>query len=293
MNNGTFQYNKDIKENKFELQISNILNNTYSQDDIINNKVKGYITSTYDILNYNDNVSNSSTIKLKATWENIQNLLSKPSSSADISLFINCYNGEIDQKNHILTQNLLRELHKLEEWNRIRKGEKWITTQPLNISHKVDSFLNSIKDESYTKSSTDKIDEKLQNLNISSILVPRKNLDFTDKLWTFLINSSSSKDLNDAFTVILEELETFRLQPMVNKSNTSKFANVIRSCIKIVHTQTSSDIEEQKEAILETFNLWQKQPMDCLVDIGIWKLKRDYCHYLIENELISLTELYT
>ena len=21
--------------------------------------------------------------------------------------------------------------------------------------------------------------------------------------------------------------------------------------------------------------------MDCLVEIGIWKLKRDYCHYLI------------
>jgi len=34
----------------------------------------------------------------------------------------------------------------------------------------------------------DNIEENLKNLNISSILTPRKNLDFTDKLWKFLIS---------------------------------------------------------------------------------------------------------
>jgi len=53
---------------------------------------------------------------------------------------------------------------------------------------KVDAFLNGIKDESYASLSTDEIDEKLENLSISSILIPRKNFDFTDKLWKFLIS---------------------------------------------------------------------------------------------------------
>ncbi|ORX81154.1 hypothetical protein BCR32DRAFT_268430 [Anaeromyces robustus] len=299
-NNGSFQYNKDYEENEENenspLQISNIIKNTFDQKDIIDNKIKGHIIATYDILK-NSNISNEknhknfSSIKLKATWENIQNLLSKPNSSADISLFINCYNGEIDQENHFLTKNLLKELHKLEEWNKIRKGKKWVSNQSLNISLKVDAFLNGIKDESYTTLSIDEMDDQLQNLNISSILVPRKDFDFTDKLWKFLINASSNEDLNDAFTAVLEELETFRLQPMVNKTNLSSFANIVRNCLKLAHTQTSPDFEEKKEAISETFDLWQKQPMDCLVEIGIWKLKRDYCYYLIENELSSLSEL--
>jgi len=232
---------------------------------------------------------------LKATWENIQNLLSYPNSSADVSLFINYYHGELDPENHNLTQNLLNELHQLEEWNRIRKGKKWLSNQSLNISLKVDAFLNGIKDESYTTKtlslSMDNMEENLKNLNISSILTPRKNLDFTDKLWKFLINASSSDDLNDAWTAVLEELETFRLQPMVHKSNLSKFANIIRKCLKLAHTQTSPDVYDQKESISETFDIWQRQPMECLVEIGIWKLKRDYCHYLIGNELTSLSEL--
>ncbi|ORY47938.1 hypothetical protein LY90DRAFT_671091 [Neocallimastix californiae] len=297
-NNGTFQYDKDLEANDENglLQITNILNSSFNQEDIVNNKVKGHIMATYNILKKinisNDkNHKNSSTIKLKATWENIQNLLSKPNSSADISLFINCYHGEIDQENHTLTKNLLNELHKLEEWNKIRKGKKWISNQSLNISLKVDSFLNGIKDESYTSLSTDEMDDKLKNLNIISALEPRKDYDFTDKLWKFLINASSNDDLSDAFTAVLEELETFRLQPMVNKTNLTSYANIIRSCLKLAHTQTSPDYDEQKEAISETFDLWQKQPMECLVEIGIWKLKRDYCHYLIGNELTSMSEL--
>ncbi|OUM65728.1 hypothetical protein PIROE2DRAFT_7230 [Piromyces sp. E2] len=40
-NDGTFQYNKDIKENddNYSLQITNILNDTFNQDDINNNRV--------------------------------------------------------------------------------------------------------------------------------------------------------------------------------------------------------------------------------------------------------------
>jgi len=79
---------------------------------------------------------------------------------------------------------------------------------------------------------------------------------------------------------------------MVHKSNLSKFANIIRNCLKLAHTQTSPDAYEQKEVIAETFDLWQRQPMECLVEIGIWKLKRDYCHYLIGNYKIIVINIF-
>lgn len=45
--------------------------------------------------------------------------------------------------------------------------------------------------------------------------------------------------------------------------------------------QTAPDFDEQKEAISRTFDYWLEQPLEVMVEIGIWKLKRDFCFYLI------------
>ena len=112
-----------------------------------------------------------------------------------------------------------------------------------------------------------------------SLLSSRGNLDFTERFWNFLQTPTEKVDLIDAFTAVVEELETGRLVPFIHKENTTSFGSVIRNLIKLSRQQTASDLNDQKEAIGQVFDQWLETPMDVLVELGIWKLKRDYAFH--------------
>ncbi|RUP50336.1 hypothetical protein BC936DRAFT_139596 [Jimgerdemannia flammicorona] len=114
-----------------------------------------------------------------------------------------------------------------------------------------------------------------------STLSTRKDLDFTERFWKFCQNAQNQDDLIDALTAVIEELETGRLRPMIHKENHSNLGNLIRDCIKLTLLQTTADHDEQRETIGRAFDYWLASPLECLCEVGMFKLRRDYCFYLV------------
>ncbi|KAJ3300411.1 hypothetical protein HK104_000925 [Borealophlyctis nickersoniae] len=256
------------------------------------------ISATYEMAH--DNLlkvsdAPTSSIVLDFTWRGVRELLDPPPSSAHIFMKIRNVYGEADCENQIPTSAIRAELEQLSKWDRILAGDNWpdIADEERTASSlaaTVDAFLNQIKQEGPTVEMEEPVETAFDFI-ASSPLPARPDMDFTERFWKFAQGAVNRADLVDALTAVIEELETGRLQPPVNKANHSAFANVIRDCFKLVRLQTSADYDDQKEAIGRIFDYWLEQPMEVMVGIGISKLKRDYCHYLIGNEVASWDRL--
>jgi hypothetical protein len=51
------------------------------------------------------------------------------------------------------------------------------------------------------------------------------------------------------------------------------------------------DFAAQKQALGSTFDYWLEEPYELIVEIGIWKLGRDYAFYLVSKTLASWKEV--
>jgi hypothetical protein len=67
----------------------------------------------------------------------------------------------------------------------------------------------------------------------------------------------------------------------VHKTNRTSFANIVRQCISLYRMETTGDYNERKSSISSTFDFWIEQPFECLVEMGVAKLQKDYCYYFI------------
>ncbi|CAG8540654.1 1847_t:CDS:10 [Paraglomus occultum] len=240
-----------------------------------------------------------STITLEICWQDIHQPLSPPPSLAAVSLNINIASGEYDIVNHQPTCGLLVELTRLIKWYLAAfSGDGWGTnvTESMNetfngIAQTVRVFLEDVKFEGSVSNIGDETTTSFMSFQNSS-LVHRKDLDFTEKLWNFCQGGAKNHtDLVSALAVVFEELETGKLQPTCHKDNHSSFANTIRECLKLARIQTSTDYNEVKEHIHDIFNFWLGQPLECMIEVGLFKLKRDYCYHLIGNDLVTWSEL--
>ncbi|TPX64768.1 hypothetical protein SpCBS45565_g05665 [Spizellomyces sp. 'palustris'] len=264
-----------------------------------------HISAKYDILSetlFKSSVDSPlSSIVMEVGWRGVQKLISSPPPSGHITVKIRNVFGGIDFENHLPTAPLLKELTKLMEWDGIRCRDDWPDSecelegaQEARISSNlVDEWVKQIKDEGFVigESSAESANTTF-DLDASSALPPRPDLDFPERFWKFTHEVAMNRnDLAIALTAVIEELETGRLQPMVNKANHSSFARIIRDCYKLVRMQTAPDFDEQKEAISRTFDYWLEQPLELMVEIGIWKLKRDYFYHLIKNDVASWDQL--
>ena len=155
----------------------------------------------------------------------------------------------------------------------------------------------SINDTADYSSASEKSQIPVENEGFIQ-LKHRTDLDFLDLLWIFVGPVSTREDLLDVLTAAIEEIETGRLMPLVSKDNTSRFASIIRAFLKFAAEQggiqrlfkdghqRSSDNE--KESLSATFDYWlDANPLECLVDVGIAKLKRDYMFYLSTDQSTS------
>lgn len=287
--------------------------NEQEQDSVL--PPEGHVFSRYDILS--DSVfktdGSSSTITMEVTFEGLHEPLCPPPSSSNVVLKIRACPGTQDPENHTATSHLLKELKKLEVWDQIRRTGEWVPEggsssnngKEAPLSTRVDAFLENIKLEGgscvvETSQDGHNLDTRgghggaganMVDLDSLDTLPERKDMDFVERVWKFVQAAHHLEDLTDALTGIIEELETGRLLPMVSKSNHTTFANVIRDLLKLHQLQTVADIKEQKESISRMFDYWLESPLDILVEAGISKLRRDYCHYLLGNDLANYNQL--
>ncbi|KAJ3166243.1 hypothetical protein HDU88_003466 [Geranomyces variabilis] len=270
-----------------------------------------------------------SSISLEAAWtttiagssingarQTSMRLLSPPQPSAHVALRVRCVAGRCDVENQLPTAALRAELETLRAWDRMRCGDDgaWgedrgegaefgrAATESRMSPHVVDLWLHEIKEEGFVLASSSTADSARSggggdtsgtfDLDAANALPVRSDLDFAERFWRFAQeNSSNRSDLSVILNGVIEELETGKLRPMVNKTNHSSFARVIRDCYKLVRMQTAPDFDDQKEAISRTFDYWLEQPLELMVEIGIWKLKRDYCFHLVGGDVASWEEL--
>ncbi|KAJ3158567.1 hypothetical protein HDU86_002792 [Geranomyces michiganensis] len=260
-----------------------------------------------------------SSIALEAAWtttvagHSSMRLLSPPQPSANVALRVRCVAGRCDAENQLPTAALRAELETLTAWDRMRCGDNdaWGedrdagfgpgATESRMSPHVVDLWLNEIKEEGFVLASSTANSARSGgggdasgtfDLDTANALPVRSDLDFAERFWRFAQeNGSSRSDLAVILNGVIEELETGKLRPMVNKTNHSSFARVIRDCYKLVRMQTAPDFDDHKEAISRTFDYWLEQPLELMVEIGIWKLKRDYSFHLIGGDVASWEQL--
>ncbi|KAI8820513.1 uncharacterized protein EV422DRAFT_73718 [Fimicolochytrium jonesii] len=268
--------------------------------------LRNVVQARYDILRESLFKTTSdapmSSIVMNAEWENADKVLGAPPPLARMTLRVKSVYGEIDAENNIPTSALRDQLLRLVEWDRARTEDDWSPptrgTSGSNMDGRitpntVDEWLKDIKEEGFTARATSSdSNDTTFDLDASQTLPPRQDLDFAERFWLFTQGTTTCReDILMALNVLIEELETGKLQPMVNKSNHCSFARVIRDCYKLLRMQTAPDFDEQKESISRTFDYWLEQPLELMVETGIWKLKRDYCFHLLSNELASWEEL--
>ncbi|KAL1923722.1 uncharacterized protein VTP21DRAFT_8702 [Calcarisporiella thermophila] len=263
-----------------------------------NENCVGQVFARYDILSgtmpnsENNQDATSSSIQLEVTWQGMPKPLATPPSSSDSALHIRCVHGDPE---NIASLPWLEELIRLNEWQELTMaGKRWEradndVVQMRPVDERIDTFLNDIKDLGGAVEE----DEPMMPARVDTFttLPARKGLDFTEKLWKLCLDAVDQDDLVETLTAVVEEVESGNLQPLIHKDNRSNFANLIRSTLRLSRLQTSADYNEQKESISRTFDYWLENPLECLVEVGISKLRRDYCHYLIGNDLLSWSEL--
>ncbi|KAI8928993.1 hypothetical protein BC831DRAFT_45994 [Entophlyctis helioformis] len=272
----------------------------------------------------------ASTIDLAVHWESHghQVCALSPEHPTKAVLRVLCEPGSVDQDSYVAVGSLRRQLETLKSWNRIQQTQPgWESFQdaqenggidaepsadePALLSVAVEEFLVAAKARSHSQkskaethkprvsgtgtacdTSTDASNRAAtMAMDGFSLLSKRSDHDFVETLWTFCQSARDRHDLTDAITAIIEELETGRLLPHVAKDNQSLLANVVRSCLKATAQQQSTDAKEQWDSISAIFDYWLEQPLEYLVDAGIWKLKRDYMFHLLDSNLVLRHQL--
>lgn len=110
----------------------------------------------------------------------------------------------------------------------------------------------------------------------NTLVINRKDQDFTDKLWNVLIGCTSYSELIDCLDFMLLELRSKNLQPLVHKTNKTRIAEIVRN------SYTNEFCFPEMEGLL---------PLKLLIEIGIEKLRNDYVSILMANELTTADQL--
>ncbi|KAJ3369068.1 hypothetical protein GGF31_005527 [Allomyces arbusculus] len=112
-------------------------------------------------------------------------------------------------------------------------------------------------------------------------LRPRTGLDFTEQLWGFCRRAVSADDLANALTGVADELEQGRLLPTLERSNPTMIADLCRDCLRLAATQSHrTDYAEIRQRITERFDMLTEDPLEWLVEVGIYKIARDLAFHL-------------
>ena len=114
---------------------------------------------------------------------------------------------------------------------------------------------------------------------------PREDLDFLGQLWMFLRHVSNPSDLVDVLATVFSAVMLRRVQPFIHQSKTSTLATLFRQCL----SASSSDEREVVATKLQCL-LTEEKALQCLVEIGLEKLQRDFVAFFNLSGLITTSD---
>ncbi|KAG8188748.1 hypothetical protein JTE90_023091 [Oedothorax gibbosus] len=241
---------KEAHLSGFEPSFTNIDASVYAQYDFL---------QCEDIKSSALNPVKDSQIRIECWWSDVHALLEPLAAACTCVARIKAVSGNHNTGAFSLYKEIqfIETLHKglntgLMTWS--------ISNQSSSVMKRIKEFINEQKTIFHKKDKSAPINFNLAHLD-DVVLKNRINLDFTEKLWTILKDSSSNKELQEALTFVYRALGEFFRPPYVFQKNTSTI---------------SRDIKGMMEKPISCPVMTPKLTMQMLLEIGVEKMRRDY-----------------
>ncbi|XP_033744265.1 protein zwilch homolog [Pecten maximus] len=158
---------------------------------------------------------------------------------------------------------------------------KWMMgyeDEELSVMDKLKALLEVLKhgDASQLTNSDEQNDEEFNNVMDTLVFHERKDLDFTDHLWTVLCKCTSYSELVECFKYVFTVLSNGELRPMVHRNNNTTVAQMVR---------------DSYIGKLRMPNLAGVYALQLLAEIGVEKLHQDYVFTFLAKELVTHSNL--
>ena len=149
------------------------------------------------------------------------------------------------------------------------------------------------------------------NSDTLTVLVPRADLDFIERLWRVIKAADSLPDLRRGLARVFDALRAGTIQPVLRRVNSTAMASVARACLRFnctpsATTTSSSSYNTKKETsafsavapappsrLQEALAALSRpeQCLDAVVEVGIYKVRQDLAHHLVSQELATPAQL--
>lgn len=171
------------------------------------------------------------------------------------------------------------------DWNSLAADSEEVlsvSSSSFNLVSQVQSFLDDATPHLLELCDTSIISPSAQY----SQFQPRDDTDFLDKLWSFLKHVTNPSDLIDAFGLVFKSVLLRQVQPYIHQSKTSSLAKLFRRSLSV-----STDDEHQVVASRLQNLLTEEKCLQCLIEIGVEKMERDYLHFFTSNNLAMASDV--
>jgi len=128
---------------------------------------------------------------------------------------------------------------------------------------------------------TDDIETPMSELLMGSFW--HKDIDFTDKLWTFIQEADHLESIRFILDDVLTDIVNGSLQPAISPSNETKLAKYIRKLYLNAGDEEKADASEKIMELLGS----EQSIVNLIKDIGFEKLRKDYFNFFLSHELTS------
>lgn len=248
-----------------------------------NPKTLGY--SEYELGTLADeSASGRPQLVLQFVWESVTSAFPLPPDSADAVLQVCAYPG--NPFSPVL--DIFTEVDGLLDLSRTVSGHLcWpegedILNTPSTSASKVHSFLEDASLKIIRAMEVTMISPTAQ----LSPFQPRDDLDFTEQLWMFARQVTSGAELVGVLEQVCEAVLLRKLQPYIHRGKNSTLANLFRQSMSASNRDQRQVVASKLQSLLT-----EKKALDCLAEIGVEKIQRDYSSFFIGNSLATATQL--
>ena len=235
-----------------------------------------------------------SSITMEFAWDGVREILQPPPPSSNAVLNI-CAHPE-DVKN--ILPAITSELNALLNHFAVIHGnlcesaeeEDQETFDKQELEANVRAFLEDLKLNSFGSSEPESISQSPS----SNVTAPfgiaealrRQDLDNTECLWLFFKDFTSAEKIVFCLQIIFSSLFQGEYQPVLCATNQTLIGKLMKG---VVCCQTEREKAIIKMEMAQDFNT--SAALECVLEIGLEKLRKDYTNYFFKQELVTKDRL--
>ena len=166
--------------------------------------------------------------------------------------------------------------------------EEPIVDQTCSLSTRVDSFLKELSAAPMGRSAEITATAAISPVGGAghSIFKPRRNLDFLEHVWTFCKDARSLEELEEAFVVVSKAVLFRKVQPWLHSSSRSVLSKLFHQVLVCTDSEDLQNVGLRLQALFS-----QSKILDCLLQVGVEKLERDYRSYFLSFHLATSSQI--